>query len=76
VAKTGHNPTARSKLGSKRHVLRDKDGVPLSTVITSTNTHDISVASDIVDNIVINRPSLSSSSSKPKYNQKKQNPVS
>ena len=39
-AMTGHNPTDRSKLGTKRHILTtDKDGIPLSTVITSANTH-------------------------------------
>jgi transposase len=72
---TGHNPTDRSKLGSKRHILVDKDGIPLSTFITSANTHDITVAIDTVDNMVIKRQSSSSSStsSKPKYNQKKQN---
>ena len=68
---TGHNPTDRSKLGSKRHILTDKDGIPLSTMITSANTHDVNVAIDTVDNIIIKRQS--SSSSKPKYNQKKQN---
>ena len=41
---TGHNPTDRSKLGSKRHILVDKDGIPLSTFITSANTHDVIVA--------------------------------
>ena len=68
-AKTGHNPTDRSKLGSKRHILTDKDGIPLSAIITSANTHDITVAIDTVDRIVIKRPS--SSSSEPKHNQKK-----
>ena len=63
---TGHNPTDRSKLGSKRHILVDKDGIPLSTFITSANTHDVIVAIDTVDNIVIKR-----SSSKRKHNQKK-----
>jgi hypothetical protein len=29
---TGHNPTDRGKLGTKRHILTDKDGIPLSTV--------------------------------------------
>ena len=67
--KTGHNPTDRSKLGSKRHILTDKDGIPLSTFITSANTHDVTVAIDTVDSTVIKRPSLS----KPKNNQKKQN---
>ena len=67
---TGHNPTDRSKLGSKRHILTDKDGIPLSAVITSVNTHDVTVAIDTVDSTVIKR---SSSLSKPKHNQKKQN---
>ncbi len=69
-AKTGHNPTDRSKLGSKRHILTDKNGIPLSVVITSANTHDAIVAIDTVDSIVIKRLY---SLSKPKYNQKKQN---
>jgi hypothetical protein len=41
----------------------------LPTVITSANTHYVTVAIDIVDSIVTKRLS----SSKPKYNQKKQN---
>ena len=70
---TGHNPTDRSKLGSKRHIITDKNGIPLSTFITSANTHDVTVATNTIDNIVIKRPSSSSSSSKLKHNQKKQN---
>ena len=35
---TGHNTTDRRKLGTKRHILTDKDGIPLSVVITSANT--------------------------------------
>ena len=57
---TGHNPTDRSKLGTKRHILTDKDGIPLSTVITSANTHDLTVAIDTVDSMVIKRPSSKS----------------
>lgn len=63
---TGHNPTDRSKLGTKRHILTDKDGIPLSAIITSANTHDVTVAIDTVDSSVIKR----SSSSKPKHKQK------
>jgi hypothetical protein len=83
---TGHNPTDRSKLGTKRHILTDKDGIPLSTVITSanthndvtvaTNTHDVTVATNTIDNIVIKRPPPSSSIAKyrnKKKNKKKQN---
>jgi hypothetical protein len=34
--------TDRSKLGqTKRHILTDKKGIPLSVVITSVSTHDI-----------------------------------
>src|SRR5215211_5654223 len=54
---TGHNPTDRSKLGTKRHILTDKDGIPLSVIITSANTHDVTVAIDTVYSIVIKRPS-------------------
>ena len=65
---TGNNPTDRSKLGSKRHILTDKDGIPLSTIITSTNTHDVTVAIDTRDSIVIKRSS--STLSKQKHKQK------
>ena len=51
--KTGHNPTDRSKLGSKRHILTDKNGMPLSTFITSANTHDVTFATNTIDNMVI-----------------------
>ena len=53
---TGNNPTDRSKLGTKRHILTDKDGIPLSTFITSANTHDVIVATNTIDNIVVKRP--------------------
>src|SRR5215204_4619107 len=52
---TGYNPTDRSKLGSKRYILVDKEGIPLSTFITSANTHDASVAINTVDSMVIKR---------------------
>ena len=65
---TGHNPTDRSKLGTKRHILTDKDGIPLSTFITSANTHDVTVAIETVDSMVIKRPSLSKSKHKQKQN--------
>jgi hypothetical protein len=29
---TGPNPTDRGKLGTKRHILTDQDGIPLSVV--------------------------------------------
>ena len=56
---TGNNPTDRSKLGTKRHILTDKEGIPLSAVISSASTHDIKLVTDVVDGIVIKRPSPS-----------------
>src|SRR5689334_17017125 len=54
---TGNNPTVdRSKLGTKRHILTDKQGIPLSAVISSASTHDIKLVTDVIDNVVIRRP--------------------
>jgi hypothetical protein len=62
----GNNPTDdRSKLGTKRHILTDKKGIPLSVVISSSaSTHDINLVTDVVDNTVIKRPQSKSLSSK------------
>jgi hypothetical protein len=50
------NPTDRSKLGTKRHILTDKKGIPLSVVISSSaSTHDIKLVTNVVDNVVIKR---------------------
>lgn len=46
--KTGPNPTDRGKVGTKRHVLTDKKGIPLSVVITAANTHDMKAATEIL----------------------------
>lgn len=37
----GANPTDRGKNGSKRHILVDGAGVPLSVVLTGANVHDV-----------------------------------
>ncbi|MDX1371765.1 MAG: hypothetical protein R3321_04810 [Nitrososphaeraceae archaeon] len=55
-----HNPSYKNKSGSKGHILTDKNGTPLSTFITSANTHDVTVAMNTIDNIVIKRPSSKS----------------
>jgi putative transposase len=50
------NPTDRSKLGTKRHILTDKNGIPISVVISSSaSTHDIKLVTSMVDNAVIKR---------------------
>jgi transposase len=43
-------------MGTKRHVLADKKGVPLSIVITSANTHDMKATAETLDCIVAKRP--------------------
>jgi IS5 family transposase len=54
---TWNNPVDRSKLGqTKRHILTDKNGIPISAVITPANTHDIKAVTDVLDNAVIKRP--------------------
>ena len=62
----GNNPTDRSKLGTKRHILTDKKGIPLSAVISSANTHDIKLVTSVVDSTVIKRPSPSKPRSRSK----------
>ncbi len=56
---TGSNPTDRGKLGTKRHILTDKNGIPHSVVISSANTHDIKLVTDVMDNMIIKRSSPS-----------------
>jgi putative transposase len=52
----GNNPVDRSKLGTKRHTLTDKQGIPLSAVISSASTHDIKLVTEVVNDMVIRRP--------------------
>ena len=61
---TGSNPTDRGKLGTKRHILTDTKGIPLSAVMSSSSTHDIRLVTDVMDNTIIKRSSSSSSSTK------------
>jgi len=56
---TGNNPVDRSKLGTKRHILTDKQGIPLSAIISSASTHDIKAVTDVIDNSVIKRTFVS-----------------
>ena len=47
--KTGPNPTDRGKSGSKRHVVLDRDGVPLAVIHTAANVHDSKALEEAVD---------------------------
>lgn len=45
----GPNPTDRGKKGSKRHLLVDGRGVPLSLVVTGANRHDVTQLPAVLD---------------------------
>ncbi len=53
--KTGPNPTDRGKLGTKRHILTDQRGAPLSAIVTAANTHDMKAAFETLDGTVVER---------------------
>jgi transposase len=50
-AKTGPNPTDRRKNGSKHHVITDANGIPLATILTAANRHDVTQLIPLVDAI-------------------------
>ena len=55
--KVGKNPTDRGKPGSKRHLVSDREGIPLAVVLTAANVHVSKVFEEIVDQIEpIRRP--------------------
>jgi len=53
---TDPSPVDRGKSGTKRSVLTDRRGAPLSIVVTGANTNDKTVALETIDSIVIDRP--------------------
>jgi putative transposase len=54
-AKTGKNPTDRAKLGSKRHLLVDRRGVPLALTLSGANIPDYQCAETTLRHLVIRR---------------------
>jgi IS5 family transposase len=55
--KTGANPTDKGKKGSKRHLVVDREGIPLSVIHSAANVHDSKVLEEAVDAIEpIRRP--------------------
>jgi putative transposase len=54
---TGKNPTDRGKLGTKRHLLVDGHGIPLSVTLSSANDHDKLHFPATLDARVVSRPS-------------------
>ena len=56
-AGTGANPTDRGKKGTKRSVLTDGKGIPLSVVVDGVNSHDKKLVKRTLDAIFFERPS-------------------
>ena len=54
--KTGPSPVDRAKSGTKRSVLTDAKGIPLSITVEGANRHDVKLARPTVEQIVIPRP--------------------
>ena len=48
---TGRNPVDRGKLGSKYHLVVDRNGIPLAVRLTAANAHDATQLLSLVDAI-------------------------
>ena len=53
---TGKNPTDRGKLGTKRSVLTDGQGVPLGIAVSGANVHDKRLVQETIESIPVTRP--------------------
>ena len=54
--KTGPNPTDRAKTGTKRSLLTDGEGVPLSVVVAGANVNDFKLTEETLEKMVVERP--------------------
>ena len=54
----GPNPTDRGKPGTKRHVIGDRHGIPLASLLTGANRHDSMMFETLIDAVpLIRQPS-------------------
>ena len=49
--KIGSNPPDRGRLGTKRHLVTDRNGTPLAFVLTGVNTRDSMPFEELLDSI-------------------------
>jgi putative transposase len=54
--KTGPNPTDRAKKGTKRSLLTEAQGIPLSVAVAGANRNDHKLARETLENIEVERP--------------------
>ena len=52
-AQTGPNPTDRAKLGVKRHIVTDGQGIPISATTTAANVHDMRMVGAALDAVIL-----------------------
>ena len=52
----GPNPTDRAKAGTKRSILVEADGGPLSVVVSGANVHDTKLLKATLEAVVVERP--------------------
>ncbi len=52
----GRNPTDRGKAGSKRSILVEESGGPLSVVVAGANVHDTKLLNSTLEAVVVQRP--------------------
>ena len=52
----GRNPTDRGKPGTKRSILVDASGGPLSIVVAGANVHDAKLLEATLESVVVERP--------------------
>ena len=58
----GPNPTDRGKAGTKRSILVEKEGGPLSVIVAGANVHDTKLLDATLEAVVVQRPKPTSES--------------
>ncbi|HEX2951924.1 MAG TPA: IS5 family transposase [Armatimonadota bacterium] len=53
---TGHNPTDRSKIGTKRSILTEGNGMPVAVMVAGANRHDMKLTEGTLERLVVTRP--------------------
>jgi putative transposase len=54
--KSGPNPTDRAKRGTKRSLLTEASGIPISVVVDGANRNDFKMARATLESIAVRRP--------------------
>ena len=54
--RVGRNPTDRGKLGTKRSLLTEANGIPVGLAVEGANRHDKKVAEATLESIPVDRP--------------------